>query len=225
MDRNVLDLWVGMAGPAGVGKSSLTEWIANSLREQDVPVDAFGEEEFFTRLEFAQVADGFRTKHYAGPEVFEGAYEAWLSTLAAGAIAIMDWNPAGMAGDLPSATGDRGRFRRHLQVIRALARGRVLLLHLEAPAEVAVDRAGRERGEEWFARSDHIARSAGHQHAERIDRLIAEATSHAGRTRDELQVAAEAGWPVRTIDANRPASDVQDRALSLINRTLTRPVT
>jgi hypothetical protein len=80
-----------------------------------------------------------------------------------------------MAGDLPWATSNRARFHRHLEAVRALARGRALLLHLQAPAEVAIERAGLERGEEWLSRSDQIAQSAGHRHSERIDRLVANA--------------------------------------------------
>ncbi len=77
-----------MAGLAGVGKSTLTGHVGATLRRHHVPVDTFGEEELFTRPQFTRVADGFRTKHYALPEDFEGAYEAWLSTLPAETVAI-----------------------------------------------------------------------------------------------------------------------------------------
>ncbi len=129
----------------------------------------------------------------------------------------MDWNPAGMAGDLCGATRDRARFREHLQAVRALARGKVLLLHLLAPADVTVERAGRERGDEWLVRADQIAMSAGHHHADRIARIVAEANRHAARTRDELGVAAEAGWPIVTVDAANTADCVHDRAIALID--------
>ncbi len=190
---SVHDLWVSMAGLAGVGKSTLMERIGATLRRQHVPVDTFGEEELFTRSQFTRVADGFRTKHYASPEEFEGAYEAWLRTLPAATAAIMDWNPASMAGDLPWAAKDPARLRQHLQTVYALAGGRVLLLHLQAPAEVTIERASAERGEKWLARSDRIACSSGHDQPDRSARVLAEATRHAAQTRDELCVATEAG--------------------------------
>ncbi len=55
----VHDLWISMAGSAGVGKSTLTQRLGTTLRQRRTPVDAFGEEELFTRSEFVRVADGF----------------------------------------------------------------------------------------------------------------------------------------------------------------------
>lgn len=193
-----------------------------TLRRQHVPVDTFGEEELFTRPQFTRVADGFCTQHYASPEESEGAYEAWLGTLPAATVAIMDWNPASMAGDLPWASKDPALFRHHLQTGYTLAGGGVLLLHLQAPAEVTIERASAERGEEWLARSDRIARSAGHDQPDRVDRVLAEATRHAAQTRDELRVAAEAGWPIHVIDAAGTAKEAHDQAIALIEATRAR---
>lgn len=150
-----------MAGVAGVGKSTLAEQIGVALDGRGIPADVFAEEELFTRPEFARVAVGFRTKDHASPEEFEAAYRAWLSSLVSGTVAVMDWNPAGMTGDLPWATTDAHRFRTHLAAVRGLADGRVLLLHLQAPAEIAIQRAGRQRGADWLNRSDEIARAEG----------------------------------------------------------------
>lgn len=206
-----------MAGSAGIGKSTLARHIGATLRQRRTPVDIFGEEELFTRPEFSRVAEGFRTQHHASPQVFEAAYETWLSALGAGTVAVMDWNPAGMAGDLPWATADRARFGEHLQAVRAVAGERLLLLHLLAPADITIDRARRERGEEWLARSDQIAQSGGHLAPDRIGRIAAEADRHAAQTREELGVAAEAGWPIVTVDAANGPDDVHDRAIAVID--------
>jgi hypothetical protein len=205
-----------MAGSAGIGKSTLAERIGIRLRRQHIPTDVFGEEELFTRPQFVRLAEGFRTKHYPSAQEFEAAYRSWLSTLTLDTVTIMDWNPAGMAGDLPWATGDRTRLRRHLSAVRTLAGGKVLLLHLHAPVELAIERAGRERGEEWLWHADQIAREAGHRHPKRIDRLVAEATRHAARTSDEVRIAAEAGWRIQEIDAAGEAEDVLDDATTMI---------
>jgi thymidylate kinase len=210
-----------MAGLAGVGKSTLAEGIGSTLRQCGHQVDVFGEEELFTRPQFARVADGFRTEQYASPTEFEAGYRAWLATLADQTIGVMDWNPAGMAGDLPWATGDRSRLRLHLRSVRRLAGRPTMILHLQAPAEITIERAGRQRGEEWLSRSDQIARAAGHRQRELRDRLIAEATRHAAQTREELSVAAEAGWPVQAIDATPGPGSVHDRAMALIQAAVT----
>jgi hypothetical protein len=214
--RGVVGLWVSMAGLAGIGKSTLAGEIAVTLRRRHFPVDVFGEEELFSRPQFARVADGFRTRRYASPREFETAYQDWLSTLAEGTIAVMDWNPAGMAGDLPWAIGDGDEFRRHLEVVRMLADGKVLILHLQTSAKATIDRASRQRGDEWVSRSDEVARAAGHHQANPADRLIAEATRHAAQTQDELRVAADAGWRVRRVDATDGPTVVHDRVIALI---------
>lgn len=214
-----------MAGLAGIGKSTLAEEVGATLRQRNAPVDVFGEEELFTRPQFDRVAEGFRTEQYATPQDFEAAYEAWLNTLADGTIAVMDWNPAGMAGDLPWATSDRKNLRKHLHAVRLLAGGKVLLLHLRASAEIAVDRASRQRGADWVSGADQIARAGGHRQADRTDRLAAEATRHAAQTQEELRVAADAGWPVHPIDATDSAKVVHDRAIALIDAFTTGGVT
>lgn len=211
-----------MAGSAGIGKSSLAERIGTTLWRRHILVDAFGEEEIFTRPQFVHVAEGFRNNHHPSPFEFEVAYGAWLGTLMVGTVAVIDWNPAGMAGDLPWASSDRACLQRHLEAVRMLARGKVLLLHLQAPAEVCIERGGQQRGEDWLARSDQIARSSGHHHAERIDRLVAETARHAARTQDELRVAADAGWLIHTIDAAEDAQKVHDHVVGVVESILDR---
>lgn len=208
-------LWVSMAGTAGVGKSTLAERLGATLHDRGVPTDVFGEEELFTRPEFTRVAEGFRTKVYAAADGFESAYRNWLRELPPTAMAIMDWNPAGMSGDLPWAA-DHDQYLAHLTAVRALGGGRVLLLHLQTSADCAVDRAARQRGEEWLARSDAVARSHGHDQPIRQARIIADAEQHILRTEAEVAVASAAGWPVRRIDASAPPDVVHSVALAAI---------
>jgi len=216
-----------MAGLAGVGKSTLAERLGVSLRRTQSPdsarsVDVFGEEELFTRPEFARVADGFRTERYASPADFEAAYQKWLSSLDDGAVAITDWSPAGMTGDLPWALDNSKRYLRHLEAVRRIGADNVVLLHLLAPPQTTIDRAGRQRGREWVERSDRTARAAGHRQSQPRDRLIAEATRHAAQTQRELDAAMAAGWRVRRIDATAEPDVVHDRALGLLGWDGTR---
>lgn len=210
-------LLITMAGPAGVGKSTLAQRLGAEFERAGTPVDVFGEEEIFTRREFKRVGDGFRSQDYATAREFEAAYRTWLGDLAVETVAIMDWNPAGMTGDLPWATEDRALYGAHLAAVRTLADGRVLLLQLKAPPETAVQRARRERGADWVARADEVARSRGHHQAEQQARIIASAEAHLEQTAAELGVAAAAGWPVRRIDAGGSVHDVLGQAMTVID--------
>lgn len=216
----MIRLWISLAGEAGVGKSTLATSLAEVLRRRGHSVDRFGEEELFTRPEFALVADRFR--HGDGPAAgqFEEAYGAWLTSLTAGSAAITDWSPASMAGDLSWGLESRSEFVRHLRAVRELAGDRVILLHLTAPIDVAIGRAGEQRGEQWLERSDRIARADGHRQPDRSDRIRASTSSHAASTEGELEAAAEAGWPVHRVDATRSSELVLTQAIEVIDRNL-----
>lgn len=216
----MIRLWIGLAGEAGVGKSTLATSLAEVLRRRGHPVDLFGEEELFTRREFALIADRFRNGDGPAAGQFEEAYGAWLTSLPADSVAITDWSPASMAGDLSWGLESRSEYVRHLGAVRLLAGDRVILLHLTAPIDVAIGRAGEQRGEEWLERSDRTARADGHRQPDRIDRIRAAASSHAASTEGELEAATEAGWPVHRVDAARSPELVVKQALELIDRNL-----
>ena len=211
----MLGLWVTMSGPAGAGKSTLADALARRLAD-DHPVDRFGEEELFTRPQFAVVADGFRGPDHPRRTEFEGAYTNWLRDLPERTVAIMDWCPSGMAGDLPWGLASRPGYVDHLRRVRELAAGRVLQLRLRVPADVAVGRAAAERGETWLDRYDTIARADGHDHPARLRRIADHAARHDVTTERENEAAAAAGWPVRTLDASGPAAEVCAAALAMV---------
>lgn len=54
----------------GIGKSTLAEGLARRLEEARVTVDLFGEHQIFTRADFADVAEAFRTREFPTPERF-----------------------------------------------------------------------------------------------------------------------------------------------------------
>lgn len=83
-------------------------------------VDVCGEDELFTRAEFDRAARQFRGPSAPAPEDLETAYATWVASLPEQSVAVTDWSPAGMAGDLPWAVDELPRFRRHLQAVRGL---------------------------------------------------------------------------------------------------------
>ncbi|MFC7625675.1 hypothetical protein [Microlunatus sp. GCM10028923] len=211
-----------MSGTPGAGKSTLGEALAAGYRAQGRPVDRYGEEELFTRPEFARVAAGFRGPGSPSRADFEKAYASWLRGLPDEAIAIMDWAPAGMAGDLPWGLADRSGYVRHLRKVRELAAGRVLQLRLRVSTRLATGRAAAERGEPWLDRYDGLARADGYEQGSRLDRIAA-AAAHHEKTRDlENEAAAEAGWPVVPLDASGFPAEVHAAATAVIDTHLGR---
>jgi thymidylate kinase len=212
----VLDLWVVMAGPAGSGKSTLSESLGAFVRRDGGNADVFGEDELFRRSEFTDVAEMFRTTGGPAPAVLESAYAAWVDGLPTRKLAVMDWNPAGLAGDLAWARADQRLFRAHLATIGRLTSRPIVAVDLQVPAEVAVRRAAQQRGEDWLVQYDVVARSAGHHETDRLDRVIAWTREHMARTAVELNGAASAGWSVHHVDATAPLDAVQEHVQTIV---------
>ena len=169
----------------------------------------------FTRPEFDRAARQFRGPSAPAPEDLEIPYATWVGSLPEQSVAVTDWSPAGMAGDLPWAVDEQLRFRRHLQAVRGLV-ARAVAVNLQVPVEVAVDRPAAERGEGWLARSDLVARAAGHNQPDRLALLHASAQAHTIGTAAELRVAASAGWVVENIDGSGSPQETLSHALDAL---------
>lgn len=200
----------------GIGKSTLSEGLARRLREQGEAVDRFGEEQLFTRPDFAAAAaQAFRTREFPSPELLLTTYTKVLDGLReAGAWGVFDWNCAGMAGDLPWALQDRDRLSRHCREVRELA-GDLdpVLLDLIGSARTATERALAERGDKWAKRHARMAVDAGHVSGGIADRITAMVQEQFGALReDELAAMRAAGWTVIELDATRSAAEVLDQA-------------
>lgn len=208
--------WVMMDGPAGAGKSTLAGALARKLRAADHRADVFGEEELFTREEFAEVAEGFRTKEFAGPAAFEAAYSAYLSRFGSG-WAVFDWSAAAMTGDLG---WERTAYVEHLRRVTHLDPDcSLILLSLRIPARMATKRAANQRGEEWLNRYDKIALSEGFEGADQVERITARAEYQLVLAEAERAAVREAGWTVVDIDASRAADLVAQQAFAGVRRS------
>jgi hypothetical protein len=94
-----------------------------------------------------------------------------------------------------------------------------IVVNLQVPVVVAVNRAAVERGEEWLVRSDQVARAAGHHQQERLARVHAWTQAHTIRIAAELRVAASAGWLIAAVDASGSPQATLSRALEALADT------
>src|SRR5438067_10891448 len=99
--------WIMLEGVGpGIGKSTLAESLAKALAERGDDVDLIVAASIFERPEFADAAEGFRTKRFernrtALPDAYRALVERHVVT---GAWVIFDWSVAGMVEDLPWAS-------------------------------------------------------------------------------------------------------------------------
>ncbi len=198
----------------GIGKSTLGESLADSLRAEGIAVDLFPEEQLFTRADFTVVAEGFRTKAYPTPEEFLDAYERTIgSCLANQAWLICDWNCAGMASDLTWALADPARLDGLVRDVRKLADGYpATVLFLDGDIETAIRRAARQRGPEWVARQVRIAEGKGVAPGPDIYRIVAYERACRPLGERDLRALAAGGWRVVSVDAQRSPADVLAQA-------------
>lgn len=199
----------------GIGKSTLSEGLTQRLRSCGETVDRFGEEHLFTRADFGDVAEAFRTRDFPGPSLLERAYaRVFDSFRAAGAWGIFDWHCAGMAADLPWAMRDRALLTRHCAVVRELADDlNPVLLDLVGDIRAATDRALVQRGDKWAKRHARMATDAGHVTGGIADRITALVRDQFGpQRRDEQTAMRAAGLPAIELDATQPAAAVLEQA-------------
>ncbi len=215
-----------MDGLAGAGKSTLAAGLAATLRAEGHRVDLFGEEQLFTRPDFAVVAEGFRTKRFPTAAMFEAAYQDYFASLIDhsmidGSIVdqwtVMDWSAAGMVGDLDWAMQDRAGFVTHLRSVMELnAPRQLILLNLSVDPAIATERAARQRGAQWITRYDELARNAGIDGIGPIDRIIERARTQLEPAAQERAAAREAGWTIIDLDASGSSAQVRRAAYQAI---------
>jgi hypothetical protein len=207
---------------AGIGKSTLAEGLAGALRGQGAAVDLFPEEQIFTRPHFAEVAEGFRSKEFAGPEAFERAWAAQFAELrAAGAWGVFDWSCVGMAGDLPWAIGGQPALTEHVLTVRKLAEADGLapvVLDLDCDLQSATAQAMAQRGAPWIDRYTGLAAANGHRAGTAQDRITAWARARQPARADESEALYAAGWPIHPLDAPSPPHEVLAQALLSLPR-------
>jgi hypothetical protein len=203
----------------GVGRSTLAEGLAHRLAEAGATVDLFGEHQIFTRADFAEVAEAFRSRAFPTPEVFLPTYARMFDGFrAANAWGVFDWYCAGMAGDLPWAMRDRDRLTRLCLDVRELADDMdPVLLDLVGDVRTATERALAQRGDVWAKRYARLASDAGHTSGRIVERIAAWSRDQlGGLRRQELAAMRSAGWPIIELDAMASAAEVLEQALDAL---------
>ncbi|MEQ7125769.1 hypothetical protein ABN034_14755 [Actinopolymorpha sp. B11F2] len=209
---------------AGIGKSTLAEGLARRLEEAGATVDLFGEHQIFTRADFADVAEAFRSREFPKPERFLPTYARIFDGFrATSAWGVLDWHCAGMAADLPWAMRDHGRLTRLCLDVRELADDMdPVLLDLVGDVRTATERALAQRGDAWAKRYARIASDAGHTTGSIAERIAAWSRDQLGALREqELTAMRSAGWPITELDAMASAAEVLEQALDALG--LDRP--
>ncbi|MET9023046.1 hypothetical protein ABZV93_23990 [Actinopolymorpha sp. NPDC004070] len=207
----------------GIGKSTLAASLARVLRAGGSPVDLFPEEDLFTRPEFAEVAQGFRTKDFPTPEHFLPAYAATFEAQRAGnAWGIFDWNCAGMASDLPWAASDPARLRTLVRDVRLLAEERTpLVVSLRGDVRQATRRAAAERGRGWVDYWARIADEHGVSEGPAFERIVHYQESVQVLKQADLDILRTTGWQVVDLDASASADEVLGQALTALRLPVT----
>jgi hypothetical protein len=208
---------------AGIGKSTLAEGLARRLEDAGATVDLFGEHQIFARVDFADVAEAFRSRDFPTPERFLPTYARIFDGFrAAHAWGVFDWHCAGMAADLPWAMRDHGRLTRLCLDVRLLAEDLdPVLLDLVGDIRTATERALAQRGDTWAKRYARIASAAGHTSGRIAERIVAWTRDQDALRRQELAAMRSAGWPIIELDATASAAEVLEQACEALG--LDRP--
>ncbi|MEQ4208885.1 hypothetical protein [Actinopolymorpha sp. B9G3] len=204
---------------AGIGKSTLAEGLAHRLEEAGATVDLFGEHQIFTRADFADVAQAFRSREFPTPERFLPTYARIFDGFrTANAWGVFDWHCAGMAADLPWAMRDHGRLTRLCLDVRELAGDMdPVLLDLVGDVRTATERALAQRGDVWAKRYARLASAAGHTSGRIAERIAAWSRDQGGALREqELAAMRSAGWPIIELDATASVAEVLEQALDAL---------
>jgi thymidylate kinase len=191
-------------GLPGSGKTALAARLADDLA-RGFAVDLIREEDIFARDEFTEAGESFRIFRMAAAGDLLLAYGRLARVLQdTAAVAVFDWNASGMAEDLPWAAG-QADLDAHVRAVHStVAMLNPVVVFLAALPEVAFERAGAERGEEWVARYAALGAQEGSGCARVLSHFAAQ---ERGFARDRHAYKA-AGWPVVTVDANHDVATV-----------------
>jgi thymidylate kinase len=201
-------------GP-GIGKSTLAWNLAEAIAQRGLPVDILPENAIFNRPEFADAAVGFRTKQFdIEQEALPQGYEALVQRHAdSGAWIIFDWSAASMAEDLPWAE-DIDALTAHVRRVGEIVSGLdQIVLMLDGPIEVGVDRAIAQRGMRWFDTYAEMENSTDQRGTTRDKAIRYLARSRYARVE---RAFAQAEWPMVSIGATRSPENVLAVALAVL---------
>lgn len=223
-----------MHGVPGAGKSSLAEDLSKWLIGQGAKVDLIPEEDIFTRNEFADVGQAFKSRAWPSGDMMLAAYQNILETAhRQSQWVIADWNCVGMIEDLPwaqlnpatqatfqpEARADMNILTTHAQSVRTLASiFEPMLFVLKVPYRIAALRAAAERGQAWIERYAALAQE-GDPNEPPLDRIIRWYQESRPHNDDILTAHIRAGWSIAEVDATCTQEDMLHQVAHILCNT------
>ena len=209
--------FVQFAGTScGAGKSTLSRALAAALGERGEAVEFVEEEALFRLPELAPLAERFLRKDFPGPDDLLAAFEAFLAARPSVDWIVNDGSWVLLGEDLPWAQASWEAVVGYARGLREVVVERGLeprLLFLDAPVEVAVERARRRDGEErfnrWLSYSRGLPAMASMAAASDVE-VVAAGCVRVRRILDE------AGWAFVSLPAGESKEVVLDAALEAL---------
>lgn len=179
------------SGP-GAGKSTLARRLEREFARSGRKVRVWPESALFEWTELADLADRFRRRDYPTADHLLDAFERVAGATAADTVWVQDWSWPDLAEDLPWAAELDALCAFSARMRAAAARLRPIVLYLAADIETGLERAVRQRGQAWLART-HRALVGGEPDGHALTRLAA---CYAVRERRIRQSLVAGGWPL-----------------------------
>lgn len=213
-DHKVMDhrlVMITGSGP-GAGKSTLAGRLGRELDRRGESVRLWPEGALFEWPELAGLADRFRSRNYPSAADLISAFEHVVGAAEADTVWVQDWSWHDLAEDLPWA-GDLEELCEFSRRMCSTAAGlHPIVLYLEADITAGLERAVRQRGVRWLART-RDALTPGTSRGRTIEDV---ATAYTARERRIRQSIEAGGWPVVTIRVTATADRVFTEALSAV---------